>query len=73
MTSTVVIACRLSPKQKAEMIDLVHKENPKAVTLAIGDGANDVGMISQASVGVGLSGKEGNQAVSSSDYALPRF
>lgn len=43
------------------------------MTLAIGDGANDVSMIKSAHVGIGISGKEGLQAVSSSDYAIGRF
>jgi phospholipid-transporting ATPase len=46
---------------------------PSAITLGIGDGANDVGMITKANIGVGISGNEGNQAVSSSDYALSQF
>lgn len=41
-----------------------------AVTLAIGDGANDVAMIQRASVGVGISGVEGLQAVCASDYSI---
>lgn len=43
------------------------------MTLAIGDGANDVSMITEANIGVGISGNEGNQAVSSCDYALSQF
>ena len=43
------------------------------MTLAIGDGGNDVNMIQEAHVGVGIRGKEGQQAVLASDYALPRF
>ena len=42
-----------------------------AITLAIGDGANDVNMIQQAHIGVGVFGKEGNQAACFSDYAIP--
>lgn len=38
---------------------MVKNENPKATTLSIGDGANDVNMITQAHVGVGISGLEG--------------
>lgn len=49
------------------------KENEKAITLAIGDGANDVGMIQAADVGVGISGKEGLQAARSSDYSIAQF
>ena len=43
------------------------------ITLAIGDGANDVSMIQEAHVGIGLYGKEGRAAARNSDYALPRF
>lgn len=45
----------------------------KPVTLAIGDGANDCGMIQEAHVGIGVMGKEGRQAVRTSDYAIARF
>ncbi len=55
----VVIACRVSPKQKAEIVTMVRYNNPKLTTLAIGDGANDVNMITAAHVGVGISGLEG--------------
>jgi len=37
------------------------KEGTKKTTLAIGDGANDVGMIQEADIGVGISGVEGMQ------------
>ena len=49
----------MSPKQKAELVQMVRKEHPSAVTLAIGDGANDVNMITQAHVGIGIEGLEG--------------
>lgn len=68
--SKVVIACRLSPKNKAEIIRLIRSREQDKITLAIGDGANDVSMIREANIGIGISGNEGNQAVSSSDYAL---
>jgi phospholipid-translocating P-type ATPase (flippase) len=59
-----VIACRVTPKQKAQLVLLVHEHVvPTPVTLAIGDGANDVNMIMSAQVGVGISGHEGLQAV----------
>ncbi|NWY05968.1 AT8B1 ATPase, partial [Nothoprocta ornata] len=67
-----VICCRVTPKQKAMVVELVKKYK-KAVTLAVGDGANDVNMIKTAHVGVGISGQEGMQAVMSSDYALGQF
>jgi hypothetical protein len=69
-----VIACRVSPKQKAELVNLVrHNVTPEPITLAIGDGANDVGMIQEAHVGVGISGREGKQAVNASDFAIGQF
>lgn len=85
----VVICCRVSPMQKAEVliisfsvyachiesfqvVDLVTT-NTKSVTLAIGDGANDVAMIQKAHVGVGISGVEGLQAACASDYSIGQF
>lgn len=65
----VVICCRVSPIQKAEVVDLVTTHT-KSVTLAIGDGANDVAMIQKAHVGVGISGVEGLQAACASDYSI---
>lgn len=71
---SVVIACRVSPSQKAEMVQLVRDGiEPTPVTLAIGDGANDVPMIQEAQVGVGISGREGRQAVNSADFAIAQF
>ncbi|KAL1293214.1 hypothetical protein HN51_053864 [Arachis hypogaea] len=67
-----VICCRVSPKQKALVTRLV-KEGTKKTTLAIGDGANDVGMIQEADIGVGISGVEGMQAVMASDFAIAQF
>uniref|UniRef100_A0A803TNC8 Phospholipid-transporting ATPase n=1 Tax=Anolis carolinensis TaxID=28377 RepID=A0A803TNC8_ANOCA len=67
-----VICCRVTPKQKAMVVDLV-KRYKKAITLAIGDGANDVNMIKTAHIGVGISGQEGMQAVMSSDYSFGQF
>ncbi|KAL0115360.1 hypothetical protein PUN28_010712 [Cardiocondyla obscurior] len=68
----VVICCRVSPIQKAEVVDLITS-NKKAVTLAIGDGANDVAMIQKAHIGVGISGVEGLQAACASDYSIAQF
>jgi phospholipid-transporting ATPase len=67
-----VVCCRSSPKQKQLIVELV-KRNDNAQCLAIGDGANDVPMIQAAQVGVGISGREGMQAVNSSDYAIAQF
>jgi phospholipid-transporting ATPase len=52
---------------------MIRKRFPKKVTLSIGDGANDVNMILQAHVGVGILGKEGQQAARSADYAIGQF
>ncbi|MBA0863355.1 hypothetical protein Goshw_019884 [Gossypium schwendimanii] len=67
-----VICCRSSPKQKALVTRLVKLGTGKT-TLAIGDGANDVGMLQEADIGIGISGVEGMQAVMSSDVAIAQF
>ncbi|XP_050224454.1 phospholipid-transporting ATPase 10-like [Mercurialis annua] len=67
-----VICCRSSPKQKALVTKLV-KEGTGKTTLAIGDGANDVGMLQEADIGIGISGVEGMQAVMSSDVSIAQF
>ena len=68
-----VLACRVSPQQKADIVSEVKSSNPKIRSLGIGDGANDVGMITSAHVGVGISGKEGQQAVRAADFAVAQF
>ncbi len=55
-----VLACRVSPKQKMEVVNMVRKAESKATTLAIGDGANDVNMITAAHCGIGIKGVEGH-------------
>jgi len=72
-SADVVLACRVSPKQKADIVNMIRKRFPRKVTLSIGDGANDVNMILQAHVGVGILGKEGQQAARSADYAIGQF
>ncbi|CAI5759985.1 unnamed protein product [Candida verbasci] len=67
-----VLCCRVSPSQKAAVVKLV-KDTLDVMTLAIGDGSNDVAMIQAADVGVGIAGEEGRQAVMSSDYAVGQF
>lgn len=67
-----VICCRVSPLQKAQVVTLI-KRGKNVMTMAIGDGANDVSMIQAADVGVGIAGQEGMQAVMSSDYAIAQF
>jgi phospholipid-translocating ATPase len=67
-----VLCCRVSPLQKALVVKMV-REGLGAMCLAIGDGANDVSMIQEADIGIGISGKEGLQAVMASDYAISQF
>ena len=72
--SESVIACRVSPMQKALLLKMVRKYvSPTPTTLAIGDGANDVGMIQEAHIGIGISGLEGQQAVNASDFSIAQF
>lgn len=68
-----LVVYRASPAEKAELVKVVRACRPEITTLAIGDGANDVNMIQQAHVGVGIIGKEGTQASSYSDFAIGRF
>ena len=68
-----VICCRVSPSQKSKVVLMMKRFYPGAVTLAIGDGGNDVPMIMEAHIGVGIYGEEGMRAVQSSDYAIGEF
>lgn len=72
MRCHAVVCCRMSPMQKAEVVEMVRGLGSHVV-MAVGDGANDVAMIQAANVGIGISGEEGLQAASASDYAIPRF
>ena len=68
-----VICCRASPSQKASLVRTIRTKVQGSVTLAIGDGANDIAMIQEAHVGIGIAGKEGLQAARSSDYSIGQF
>jgi phospholipid-transporting ATPase len=68
-----VVCCRTSPKQKAMMVNLIKERQENTTTLAIGDGANDVNMITTAHIGIGIVGVEGMQAARASDYAIGQF
>lgn len=60
LLSSVVICCRVSPLQKSRIVSLVKNNYAfKPMTLAIGDGGNDVSMIQTANVGIGVIGREG--------------
>lgn len=67
------ICCRAQPSQKAQVVSSIRKRLPNSVTLAVGDGANDIAMIQEAHVGIGITGKEGFQAARSSDYSIAQF
>eukprot|EP00440_Ansanella_granifera_P053764 gb/GFBE01058283.1/.p1 GENE.gb/GFBE01058283.1/~~gb/GFBE01058283.1/.p1 ORF type:complete len:1130 (+),score=313.78 gb/GFBE01058283.1/:1-3390(+) len=69
---STVVCCRVSPKQKGAVVRLIKAEE-KAITLAIGDGANDCNMIMSADVGIGIRGLEGLQAFNVSDYGISQF
>ncbi|XP_067313716.1 phospholipid-transporting ATPase 11C isoform X2 [Pseudorasbora parva] len=71
--STAVLCCRMAPLQKAQIVKMVKSSKGSPITLSIGDGANDVSMILEAHVGIGIKGKEGRQAVRNSDYAIPKL
>jgi phospholipid-translocating ATPase len=67
-----VIACRVSPIQKADLANLIKNYSGKRIC-CIGDGGNDVSMIQAADVGVGIVGKEGKQASLAADYSILQF
>ena len=71
--SSTVICCRVSPSQKSEVIQKMKKFDKSAVTLAIGDGGNDVSMIMEANIGIGIHGEEGMSAVQASDFSIGEF
>ena len=58
----------MSPLQKAEIVAMMKNHPDQPVTAAIGDGANDVAMIQEAHVGIGLMGREGSAASQSADF-----
>lgn len=68
-----VICCRASPSQKATLVKCIRTHVPSSLTLAIGDGANDIAMIQASHVGIGISGREGLQAARISDYSIAQF
>ena len=71
--SNTVICCRISPSQKSEVIQKMKSFDGRAVTLAIGDGGNDVSMIMEANIGIGIHGEEGLSATQASDFAIGEF
>ncbi|KAG8192507.1 hypothetical protein JTE90_018029 [Oedothorax gibbosus] len=67
-----VVCCRCSPTQKAEVVRLIQTQTGKR-TCAVGDGGNDVSMIQEADVGIGIVGKEGKQASLAADFSVTQF
>lgn len=68
-----VLCCRMSPLQKADVVKMMKQDETCPVTAAVGDGANDVSMLQEAHVGLGITGREGRAATRASDFALTRF
>jgi phospholipid-translocating ATPase len=68
-----VICYRTSPGHKALLVRALRRKVPSATILAIGDGGNDVAMIQEAHIGIGIAGKEGMQAARISDYSIAQF
>ncbi len=71
--AVAVICCRVSPLQKSQVVKLMKNFDKSKITLAIGDGGNDVSMIMEAHIGIGIYGEEGLRAAQSSDYAIGEF
>ncbi len=67
-----VICCRASPAQKASIVEGIRVRMP-GLTMAIGDGANDIAMITSSHVGIGISGREGLQASRVADFSIAQF
>ncbi len=68
-----VLASRLSPMQKCHLVSLIKKADKHSTTLAIGDGGNDVTMIQEAHLGIGIVGKEGTAASRAADFSFSKF
>jgi len=67
-----VCLARCSPSMKSLVTEVLCEKMNKIV-LAIGDGGNDVGMIQISHVGIGILGKEGNQAALAADFNINKF
>ena len=72
MLAPSVVCCRCSPTQKRIIVKTIKKYTD-ARTAAVGDGGNDVAMIQEADVGIGIVGKEGLQASLAADYSILEF
>lgn len=68
-----VILSRATPLQKSLLVTCTRSASPKSITLSIGDGLNDLSMLSSAHIGIGISGREGLQAARVADYSIAQF
>ena len=68
-----VIVARCDPSEKGHCVSMFKDRRPKSVVMAVGDGVNDVDMIRKSDVGIGVEGREGCDAVLSSDFSIPSF
>lgn len=73
MLAPCLCVCRCSPTQKADIVRLLKKFSGGKRIASVGDGGNDVGMILEADVGIGIEGKEGMQAALASDFSITQF
>ena len=73
LCASTVICCRVSPLQKSQVVKMVKNYNKNKITLSIGDGGNDVSMILESHIGIGIYGEEGLRAAQSSNYAIGEF
>ena len=71
--ANAVICCRVSPSQKSKIVHKMKEFDTSAVTMAVGDGGNDVAMIMEANIGIGILGEEGMSAVQASDFSIGEF
>ena len=55
------------------MINIFVLSSAMNLTAAIGDGGNDVSMIQEAHIGIGIIGHEGNAASAAADFAFTKF
>lgn len=73
MLAPCLCVCRCSPTQKADIVKLLKVYSGGKRIASVGDGGNDVGMILEADVGIGIEGKEGMQAALASDFSITQF
>ncbi|ADM11693.1 phospholipid-translocating P-type ATPase [Encephalitozoon intestinalis ATCC 50506] len=66
-----IVIYRATPYHKGKIAEKIVELGKN--TLSIGDGNNDVPMLTSSHVGVGIMGKEGTQASLSADFAIPEF